>query len=68
MSAAGLKNLRIVLMVPIVSLVSVAAHGAPLNSPAPTIPTLDGMGLASLAGALALAGSWAIARHRANKD
>lgn len=32
-----------------------------------TIPTLDGFGLASLAGGLAIAGSWVAARRRRRK-
>jgi len=40
------------------------------NSPRPTasaIPTLDGVGLATLAGGLAMAGAWAMARARRKK-
>jgi hypothetical protein len=37
------------------------------NSPRNSIPTLDGMGLATLAGGLAMAGAWAMARARRKK-
>ncbi|MFI5182093.1 MAG: hypothetical protein ACHQPI_11925 [Thermoanaerobaculia bacterium] len=32
-----------------------------------TVPTLDGLGLATLAGGLAMVGSWAMARARRKK-
>jgi hypothetical protein len=48
--------------------VATAVVAQPANSPMSAVPTLDGLGLASLAGALAAAGAWAVARHRANKD
>jgi hypothetical protein len=38
------------------------------NSPVPSTPTLDGAGLASLAGALAMAGALAVSRRRGKDD
>ena len=43
------------------------AVAAPGNAPSASVPALDGMGLATLAGGLAMAGAWAMARARRKK-
>jgi len=43
---------------------AVAQPGNGTNAPSASIPTLDGLGLATLAGGLAMVGTWAMARAR----
>ncbi|MEO8503533.1 MAG: IPTL-CTERM sorting domain-containing protein [Acidobacteriota bacterium] len=43
------------------------AVAGPANGQSIQIPTLDGVGLASLAGALAMGGAWVMARKRNRK-
>lgn len=45
-------------------LLPLAALARQGNEPNAAIPTLDGAGLASLAGALSIAGAWLLSRNR----
>ena len=55
------------LLVALLCLMVPAAAWAGGNNNAAGVPTLDGVGLASLAGGLAIAGSWLAARRRNKK-